>query len=55
MYPMQLGDVPKTYADINELKSDFDYEPKTNIKVGIKSFINWFCNYSKKKYEKKYY
>ena len=47
MYPMQLGDVPKTYADINELKSDFDYEPKTNIKVGIKSFINWYCNYYK--------
>ena len=47
MYPMQLGDVPKTYADINELKSDFDYQPKTNIKFGIKSFINWYCNYYK--------
>jgi UDP-glucuronate 4-epimerase len=47
MYPMQLGDVPKTYADINELKFDFDYRPKTNIKVGIKSFIRWYINYYK--------
>ena len=45
MYPMQLGDVPKTYADINGLKFDFDYKPKTNIKVGIKSFINWYSSY----------
>ena len=47
MYPMQLGDVPKTYADINELKLDFDYKPKTNIKDGIKCFINWYLNYYK--------
>jgi len=47
MYPMQLGDVPKTYADINELKFDFDYRPKTNIKVGVKSFIRWYINYYK--------
>ena len=47
MYPMQSGDVPKTYADINELKFDFDYEPKKDIKVGIKSFINWYLNYYK--------
>lgn len=47
MYPMQLGDVPKTYADINEIKCDFNYTPKTSIKVGIKSFINWYRNYYK--------
>jgi UDP-glucuronate 4-epimerase len=48
MYPMQLGDVPKTYANISELKFDFDYDPKTNIKVGIKSFITWYTSYYKK-------
>ncbi|MEC9303064.1 MAG: NAD-dependent epimerase/dehydratase family protein [Bacteroidota bacterium] len=47
MYPMQLGDVTKTYADINELKFDFDYKPKTNIKVGIKCFIDWYLKYYK--------
>lgn len=47
MYPMQLGDLPKTYADINELKCDFDYIPKTNIKIGIKRFIDWYRNYYK--------
>tara|TARA_B100001057_G_scaffold495075_1_gene593223 strand:- start:2111 stop:3124 length:1014 start_codon:yes stop_codon:yes gene_type:complete len=47
MFPMQLGDVPRTYANINDLKSDFDYKPKTSIKDGIKSFISWYCNYYK--------
>ena len=45
MYPMQLGDVPKTYADISGSNLDFNYIPATNLKVGIKSFINWYCNY----------
>ena len=47
MFPMQLGDVPKTFADIDDSKSDFDYEPITNMKDGIKSFIKWYRTYYK--------
>ena len=45
MYPMQQGDVPKTYADVGELVKDYKYSPSTNIKSGIQSFIKWFKKY----------
>ena len=47
MYPMQLGDVPKTFADVDDLIKDYKYSPSTDIKFGIESFINWFLNYNK--------
>ncbi len=49
MYPMQLGDVTRTFANINKLIQDFDYKPSTSIKIGIEKFINWY-----KKYENEY-
>ena len=45
MYPMQEGDVPKTFADIDELINDYKYSPSTGIKSGVRSFINWFEAY----------
>ena len=45
MMPMQAGDVPKTWANIEEIKNDFDYQPKTSISVGISKFIKWYLNY----------
>ena len=42
MYPMQQGDVSRTYADISSLIDDYSYKPNTKIKVGIQKFINWF-------------
>jgi UDP-glucuronate 4-epimerase len=42
MYPMQQGDVPRTFADVDELIKDYEYSPTTNIKFGIENFINWF-------------
>jgi len=45
MMPMQAGDVPKTWANIKEIKNDFDYQPKTSISVGISKFIDWHLNY----------
>ena len=45
MYPMQQGDVHKTYANIDELKSKIGYLPKTNIQKGIKFFIEWYKKY----------
>ncbi|MDA7625469.1 NAD-dependent epimerase [bacterium] len=45
MMPMQAGDVPKTWANINEIKNEFDYQPKTSISVGISKFIKWYLDY----------
>ena len=45
MLPMQAGDVNQTWADINELKKDYKYSPKTKIENGVKSFINWYKFY----------
>lgn len=47
MYPMQKGDVPRTFADINPLLKDYNYSPKTNLERGIKTFVNWFLKYDK--------
>jgi len=44
--PMQPGDVPESFADIEKSKKMLDYMPRTNINVGIKSFIKWFEKYS---------
>ncbi len=43
--PMQPGDVESTYADIEELKMDFNFSPKTDIQDGIKKFVNWYSEY----------
>jgi UDP-glucuronate 4-epimerase len=48
MYPMQQGDVPKTFAGIDELIKDYEYSPSTDIKSGIQNFVKWFINYKKK-------
>jgi len=45
MYPMQQGDVPKTFADVNQLIKDYQYSPSTGIEFGIQSFVNWFKSY----------
>jgi UDP-glucuronate 4-epimerase len=39
--PMQLGDVPATYADVGELVRDCGYQPDTPIKVGIARYVEW--------------
>ena len=43
--PIQPGDVLETYADINYSKEKLNFQPKTNIDVGIEKFINWFKDY----------
>lgn len=45
MLPMQPGDVPRTFANIEDLVKDYNYAPSTDIKKGIRSFINWFNTY----------
>ena len=43
--PMQLGDVEKTEADLQNLRKVIDFAPKTNIKTGIKKFVDWYRKY----------
>jgi UDP-glucuronate 4-epimerase len=43
--PMQLGDVPETFADIDDLVKDVGYRPATPIEVGVRRFVDWFCEY----------
>ncbi|MCX7178168.1 MAG: NAD-dependent epimerase [Proteobacteria bacterium] len=43
--PMQPGDVLATYADIDELRRDVGFEPKTPIAIGIPLFVEWFRAY----------
>ena len=45
--PLQPGDVPDTFADIKNLKTKFNYKPKTNVINGVKKFVNWFKYYYK--------
>ena len=43
--PMQSGDVEATFADTSLLESYIGFKPKTNIKDGIKKFIEWYKDY----------
>lgn len=47
LLPKQLGDVDNTYAEIEELKRDFNYKPNTNIQDGLEKFIKWYKEYYK--------
>lgn len=43
--PLQPGDVPNTYADVDELISNVGFRPNTPIEKGIANFIEWYKNY----------
>lgn len=45
--PMQDGDVPETYADVDDLARDVGYAPKTTIETGIHRFVDWYREYYK--------
>jgi UDP-glucuronate 4-epimerase len=44
--PLQPGDVPETYADIDKAKNMLGYNPKTSISSGVKKFIAWYREYN---------
>ncbi len=46
LLPLQQGDVPDTYADVNDLVKEFDYKPATSIKLGVKNFVEWYKTYN---------
>ena len=45
--PLQDGDVPETYADVEDLMREVDFKPSTPIEVGIGKFIDWYREYYK--------
>ena len=47
MMPMQPGDVPATYADIDRIHTKLGYKPTTPISQGIPKFIDWYKTYHK--------
>jgi UDP-glucuronate 4-epimerase len=47
LLPMQPGDVPDTYADVEALMEDVGYKPDTPINVGVSRFIEWYREFYK--------
>lgn len=45
LLPLQPGDVPDTYANVDALVNDVGYKPDTPIEVGIKNFVEWYRDY----------
>jgi UDP-glucuronate 4-epimerase len=45
MLPLQSGDVPATYADVDDLVRDVGFKPSTPIEVGIERFVTWYRSY----------
>jgi len=46
MLPMQPGDVAATYADIEAIRSDLGFEPRTALEAGIPQFVDWYRSWS---------
>ena len=46
-YPMQDGDVPATYADIDDLQQAVGFRPATSIEEGVQRFVDWYRGYYK--------
>jgi UDP-glucuronate 4-epimerase len=45
--PMQPGDVPATWADVNSLIETINYKPATTVSEGIKNFVKWYKEYNR--------
>ena len=45
MKPLQAGDVPDSFANVDELIADVGYKPDTPIEVGVRNFVEWFKDY----------
>jgi UDP-glucuronate 4-epimerase len=45
LLPMQPGDVPITYADVDDLIRDVGFKPQTSIEAGIERFVCWYQDY----------
>ncbi|MAD58624.1 MAG: capsular biosynthesis protein CpsI [Porticoccus sp.] len=47
LLPIQAGDIPNTFADIDDFIRDFSFKPKFTIAEGVKSFVQWYVSYYK--------
>jgi UDP-glucuronate 4-epimerase len=49
LLPLQQGDVPDTFADIEDLERDVGYRPATPVEVGVERFVRWYVDYYKER------
>ena len=47
LMPLQPGDVPETFANIDDLMNDVGFKPSTSIEDGIGRFVQWYRDYYK--------
>ena len=47
LMPIQDGDVPETYADVEDLMREVDFKPATPIEAGVGNFVDWYRGYYK--------
>ncbi|MBM4220859.1 MAG: NAD-dependent epimerase [Gammaproteobacteria bacterium] len=45
MLPLQAGDVPDTWADVEDLARDVGYRPATPVETGVARFVDWYLDY----------
>jgi len=46
LLPLQPGDVPDTYADVDDLVEEFGYKPLMNVEQGVDNFVKWYKEYN---------
>lgn len=46
LLPLQAGDVPDTYADVQDLMAQFHYKPDTTVSEGVNRFVSWYRQYN---------
>jgi len=47
LLPLQPGDVPDTYADVDDLVNDLKYKPSVSVDDGVRRFVSWYKKYYK--------
>ena len=45
LMPLQPGDVPATYADVDDLQRDVGFAPSTPLADGVAQFVRWYLDY----------
>jgi UDP-glucuronate 4-epimerase len=45
LLPLQPGDVPDTYANVDDLVKEFDYKPAMRVKEGVTNFVKWYKDF----------
>ena len=49
LLPMQPGDVPDTWADVQDLADAVGYRPATSVEEGVRRFVDWYVDFYKVK------